>query len=237
MRAKGAQMVPAEGDTCPDTMARYSRSRIFSAVMVERMPGADQVLRHHREAGGVPVQPVGAAEDEGLFLLFVVPGQGIGQGVCVVVHGGMDGHAGGLVEDDDVLVLIDDIQRQMDGRDFFQRRRPRGCARSVRPPPGPVGAYNKVHHLQGCSRASFLWRKDSGGSSPSAGSTCSTRRPSSLFPIIYEMVLSILLSSFSVLTSCFSLGPVCSSGLLRAAGRRGQNLSIAYKIRIFTNFL
>ena len=81
--------------------------------------GADQVLSHHREAGGVPVQPVGAAEDEGLFLLFVVPGQGIGQGVCVVVHGGMDGHAGGLVEDDDVLVLIDDIQRQMDGRDFF----------------------------------------------------------------------------------------------------------------------
>ena len=43
--------------------------------------GGDPVFGNDSEAGGIPVQAVGAAENKGLLFFLKVPGQGIGQGV------------------------------------------------------------------------------------------------------------------------------------------------------------
>ena len=80
--------------------------------------GADQMFCHHGKAGGVPVQTVAAAEDEGFPLLQVVPGQAICQRVGIVVQGRMDGHAGRFVHYDQVFIFIDNVKRKLDGQDL-----------------------------------------------------------------------------------------------------------------------
>ena len=79
---------------------------------------ADQVLRDNGKAGGVSVQTVAAAEDKGLALLLVVPGQGICPGIRVVIERRMDRHTGRLVDHDDILVLIYNVKRKLHGRNL-----------------------------------------------------------------------------------------------------------------------
>lgn len=55
---------------------------------------ADQMFCNDGEAGGVPVKPVATPEDEWFPLLLVVPGQGIGQRVGIIVQGRGDRHPG-----------------------------------------------------------------------------------------------------------------------------------------------
>ena len=80
--------------------------------------GADQVLCDDGETGSVTVKAVRTAEDERHALLAEVVHKCICQGVTVVVKGRMDRHAGRLIDDEDVPVLIDDIQGQFYRRDI-----------------------------------------------------------------------------------------------------------------------
>ena len=72
----------------------------------------------HSESGGVPVEAVRAPEDERNALFAEVVHESVCEGVSVVVEGRMDRHAGRLVDDQDISVLVDDIQRQLHRRDI-----------------------------------------------------------------------------------------------------------------------
>ena len=79
---------------------------------------ADQMFCNDGEAGGVPVKPVAAPEDERFPLLLVIPGKGVGQRVGIVVQGRMDRHPGGLVDYDQIFILVDDGKRSADWRNI-----------------------------------------------------------------------------------------------------------------------
>ena len=63
---------------------------------------------------------VPAAEDKRLSLILVVPCQGIGQGVIVVFHGGMDRHSGRFVDHQDVFIFINNVQGKLYRWDFLR---------------------------------------------------------------------------------------------------------------------
>ena len=79
------------------------------------------------KACGVPVQPVDTAVDEILSVLLIMPGEGIGQGVSVVLKRRVDGHVSGLIDHQQVLILINNLKRKGSGHDrlapfcFFQK--------------------------------------------------------------------------------------------------------------------
>ena len=68
------------------------------------------VLGHHHQAGGAPIQPLHRVDVGGDAPLPVVVRDKIAQGVGVVAGAGVDGDAGGLVEHQQIPVLIHDIQ-------------------------------------------------------------------------------------------------------------------------------
>ncbi len=80
---------------------------------------ADQVLCDYGKAGGVPVQPVAAAEDERLPLFLIIPGECICHGIGVMVQRRVDGHPGRLVDDNEVFVLEYDVQGKTDRRNLL----------------------------------------------------------------------------------------------------------------------
>lgn len=82
------------------------------------------------KACGVPVQPVDTAVDEILSVLLIMPGEGIGQGVSVVLKRRVDGHVSGLIDHQQVLILINDLKGRGAGMiaslpSAFSRRRTR----------------------------------------------------------------------------------------------------------------
>ena len=98
-------------------------SKIFpvdpvSAYHVGEDAGADQMLGYHGKARGITVQPVAAAEDKGLSLLLVIPGQCIGHGTGIMIQGRMNRHPCRLVDYDEVVVFIYNVKGQLDGWNF-----------------------------------------------------------------------------------------------------------------------
>ena len=79
---------------------------------------ADQMFCDDGEAGGIPVKPVAAPENEWFPLLLVVPGQGVGQRVGIIVQGRVDRHPGGLIDYDQIFILVDDGKRSADWRNI-----------------------------------------------------------------------------------------------------------------------
>lgn len=77
------------------------------------------VLRNERKPGGIPVQTVDAAEDKRTVLLRKIVGKSVGERVVVIVHGRMDRHSGRLMNHHQVLILINNIQRQIHRRNLF----------------------------------------------------------------------------------------------------------------------
>ena len=77
---------------------------------------AYHVFGDQSEAGGVTVKAVTAAERKRDSLLLVIPDQGVGQGVSVIVHGGVHRHTGGFVDEQDVLIFIENRQRKLHRR-------------------------------------------------------------------------------------------------------------------------
>lgn len=78
----------------------------------------DQMFCNDGEAGGVPVKPVAAPEDERFPLLLVIPGQGVGQRVGIIVQGRMDRHPGWFIDHDQIFILVDDGKRGADRRNI-----------------------------------------------------------------------------------------------------------------------
>ncbi len=90
------------------------------------------VLADNEGAGRVPVNPVDDAGplfpiDSGQRIPAVIE-NGVDQGIVLVSGGRMDNHALGLIYNQDVSVLIDNVQRYVLGRhiDFFGLRKPNG---------------------------------------------------------------------------------------------------------------
>ena len=76
------------------------------------------VLRDHQEPGGVLVDAVddpGAERSADPGKVLEMMEQRVHERPGVVAGGGMDDHPGGLVDDDDVLILVDDRERDVFG--------------------------------------------------------------------------------------------------------------------------
>ena len=73
--------------------------------------GGEGVLGHAHQPAGAPVQSVDRPEQVVLAAGFIVPGEQIPQGVPVVSRPGVDGHTRRLVQNDQVVVLIEHLQR------------------------------------------------------------------------------------------------------------------------------
>ncbi len=77
------------------------------------------VLGHGHEAGGAPVQAVDGVEGSNEILRRIMGHEKVGQRVPVVAETGVDGQVAGLVDDEQVFVLIADGQRARDGGDLI----------------------------------------------------------------------------------------------------------------------
>lgn len=105
------------GDMSPDNGKVFPADLLFLCHSGKNV-SADQMFCDDGEAGGIPVKPVAAPENERFPLLLVVPGQGVGQRVGIVVQGRMDRHPGGLVDYDQIFILVDDGKRSADWRNI-----------------------------------------------------------------------------------------------------------------------
>ena len=83
------------------------------------------VLGHHQQAGGPSVQPVDRVEIRQNPLGFVIIGDKIPQRIGIMARSRVAGHAGGLVDDQQILVLVHNIQRAGD-RDHAAAQAPIG---------------------------------------------------------------------------------------------------------------
>ncbi len=70
--------------------------------------GTKGMTSQQEQPGGIPIQTVDAAVDEGLSPALKVVCQTVGQGIGIIARGGMDGGVGWLVHYQQVLVFIDD---------------------------------------------------------------------------------------------------------------------------------
>ena len=115
--------------TTPHTSATY----FFLDFAVVELPGQlgvrAVVLRHHHQAGRAAVEPVHDARPQ----LAADPAQirdlmeqGVDERALRVPRGGMHDHAGRLVDDDDVRILINDVEL-----DRFGLRRRAGRLRNI----------------------------------------------------------------------------------------------------------
>lgn len=75
--------------------------------------GRKHVFCHDQKPGGIPVEAVDYPVDEiGIAQLMVgVPGQGISEGVIVIALGRVNRQSCLFVDDQKILILVDDIQR------------------------------------------------------------------------------------------------------------------------------
>ena len=75
--------------------------------------GANHMFGNYRKTGSIPIQAVGAAKDKRFSLLLIIPCQSIGQRIGVIIHGRMSGHTRRLIHYQNVLILINNRQRQV----------------------------------------------------------------------------------------------------------------------------
>ena len=109
---------------CRFHIALYN-GQVFSVELVSgchagQNPGADHVLGDYGKTGGIPVQPVDTAENEGLPLTGKIPGQSVGKGVFIIVQRRVNGHSGSFVEYHQIFILVENIQRKLHRRYFFR---------------------------------------------------------------------------------------------------------------------
>ena len=78
------------------------------------------MLCHDRQAGGIPVQTVAAAEDKGFLLFLVIPCKRICHGIVIVIQRRMYGHSRRLINHDNILILIYDLKRNFYRRNLFR---------------------------------------------------------------------------------------------------------------------
>ena len=78
------------------------------------------MLGYNRKSGGIPVQTINTTEHKGTVLLCKIIGKAVCQGIVIIVHGRVDRHACRLIDHHEILVLVDDIQRQFHRWDFFR---------------------------------------------------------------------------------------------------------------------
>ena len=81
--------------------------------------GTQGVFSHDQQAGGIPVQTVDAAKDKWLFVRLVIVCNGICQSVVIIVDGGMHGHISGLVNHQNILILVHDRERERYRKNVF----------------------------------------------------------------------------------------------------------------------
>ena len=118
LRERGAVMVPVGGVRSPFTIARYSlctrRFFVISAIMLAltrclEITVSPEVSRSRR----LLQRKIKAFPDPGSTM------PGIGQGVIVVFHGGMDRHSGRFVDHQDVFIFINNVQGKLYRWDFL----------------------------------------------------------------------------------------------------------------------
>ena len=78
------------------------------------------MFRNDGKTGSVSVQSVTAPENERFVLLLVIPCKSICHRVGVIIHGRVDRHSGGLVNNNDILIFIYNIKWKKDGRNLFR---------------------------------------------------------------------------------------------------------------------
>ena len=76
---------------------------------------AECVFCNDRKPGRVPVETVETAEGKRNALLFVIHENRVCECVVIIVHRRMRRHAGGLVYDKDIFVLVEDCKRKIHG--------------------------------------------------------------------------------------------------------------------------
>lgn len=64
------------------------------------------MLGDYGNAGSIAVQTVAAAEDKRFSLFLIIPGEGIGDRIGIIVQRRMDRHAGRFVDDNQILIFI-----------------------------------------------------------------------------------------------------------------------------------
>ena len=102
------------------------------------------VLGHRHETGGSPVQPVHRMKSCSKAVFFIILHEEIGQGVPVVALAGVDGNPPGLVHHQQILVLIENVQRAGDGLDLLAADSvPYSCGQNL-PRPDPGGGEHRL---------------------------------------------------------------------------------------------
>ena len=102
------------------------------------------VLGHRHETGGSPVQPVHRVKGCNKAVFFIILHEEIGQGVPVVALAGVDGNPPGLVHHQQILVLIENVQRAGDGLDLLAADSvPYSCGQNL-PRPDPGGGEHRL---------------------------------------------------------------------------------------------
>ena len=102
------------------------------------------VLSHRHEAGGSPVQPVHRMKSCSKAGFLIIVHEEVCQGVPVVALAGMDGNSPGLVHHQQILVLIENVQRAGDGLDLLAPCRvPHGHGQNL-PHPDPGGGEHRL---------------------------------------------------------------------------------------------
>ena len=83
---------------------------------------ADQMLCDDCQTGGVMIEPVDTAKDEGTVFLSKIPGEPVCKGMGVVAHRRMDRKIGWFVDHHEVFILVNDVQGMINRRYFFRYR-------------------------------------------------------------------------------------------------------------------
>ena len=78
------------------------------------------IFGENQESGGIAVQTVDTAEDKGDILLLKVPGYCICESVFIIADGRMYRHICRFIDDHQIFVFIDNVERQADGNDIFR---------------------------------------------------------------------------------------------------------------------
>ena len=114
-RPIGASIVPVRAAGCPSTSARYSRCS--SAPRDQRLQRAVDVvaLGHDEQPRGVAVEPVDDPRAPRLLAAGARPPSACASVPVAVPARGVDDHAGGLVDHQQVLVLVGHRERRRGG--------------------------------------------------------------------------------------------------------------------------
>ena len=95
----------------------FCNSQVFPVnLAVCHHPGEQRrtvsMFGKNQKTGRIPVQTVDAAVDKGFAFLTEIPGGCIGKGILVVPLRRVNRHVGGLVDDEQIFIFIDDWKRQ-----------------------------------------------------------------------------------------------------------------------------